>query len=63
MAVDVFGDRVHDDIRTVVERVLNIRAEEGVIDNNHDAVLVGNAGYFSDIDEAEGRVRWTLDPD
>lgn len=63
MAIDVLCDRVHDDVGTVVERVLDIRAEEGIIDNDHNAVLMGNAGYFSDIDKAEGRIRGAFDPD
>ena len=63
VAVDVLGDRVHDNVGAVVERVLHIRAHEGVVDDDHDAVLVGDGGDLADVDEREGRVGGRLDPD
>jgi hypothetical protein len=63
VAVDILGDRVDDDIRAMVERVLHIRAEEGVVDHHQYAVLVSLGGYGSDIHEAERGVGWGLDPD
>lgn len=51
MAVDVFCDGVDDDVGAVVERVLHVGAQEGVVDHDHDAVLVGDGGDFADVDE------------
>lgn len=63
VAVDVLGYRVHDNVGAVVERVLHIWAEEGIVDDDEDAVLVRDGGDFSDIDEGEGRVGGGFDPD
>ena len=63
VAVDVFGDGVDDNVGTVVKWVLDVWGEEGVVDNNHDAVLVGLVGNSADIDQAESWVGWSLDPD
>lgn len=63
VAVDVLCDAVDDDVGTVVERVLDVRRHEGVVNDDHDAVLVGNGGDLADVDEGQGRVRGRLDPD
>ncbi len=63
VAVDVLGNGVDDDVGTVVEWILDVWGEEGVVNDNHDAVLVGNIGDGADVDEAEGWVGWGLDPD
>lgn len=63
VAVDVLGDGVDDDVGTVVERVLHIGREEGVVDDDEDAVLVGDGGDGADVDEGEGGVGGGLDPD
>lgn len=62
VAVDVLGDTVHHNIGAVIKRVLDVRAQEGVVDNNHDAVLVGSSRDGADVDETEGRVAGSLDP-
>lgn len=63
MTVDVLSDGVDDDIGTVVQRVLNVGAQEGVIDDNQDTVLVGHGSDLLDIDQAEGGVGGGFDPD
>ena len=63
VTVDVLGDGVDDNVGTVVKWVLDVWGEEGVVDNNHDAVLVGLVGDSADIDQAESWVGWSLDPD
>src|SRR5687768_8174049 len=62
VAVDVFGDAVHDNVGTVIERVLNVGAQEGVVDNNEDAVLVGGGGDGTNVDETQGGVAGRLNP-
>lgn len=54
--VDVLGDGVHHDVRAVVERVLHVGREEGVIHHDHDAVLVRFGGHGADVDEAKGGI-------
>jgi len=61
--VDVLGHRVHHDVGAVVQRVLHVGRQERVVDDDEDAVLVGDAGDGADVDERERRVRRRLDPD
>lgn len=63
VAVDVFGDGVHDNVGAVGEGVLDIGGHEGVVDDDEDAVLVGDVGDGADVDEREGRVGRGFDPD
>lgn len=63
MAVDVLCDGVDDDIGAQVERLLDIRRQESVVNYDEDAVLVGDRDDMADIDKAQGRVRGGLDPD
>lgn len=63
MAINVLGHGVNNKIGTVVQWVLDVGAHESVIDNNLDAVLVGNVGNSPDIHQAESRVGGGLDPD
>jgi len=61
--VDVLCDAVHDDVGAMVQRVLHVRAHEGIVDNNHDAVLVRDGSDGADIDEREGGVGGRFNPD
>ena len=54
---------MHDDVCAVVERVLHVRAHEGVVHDDHDAVLVGNCRDFADVDKGQRGVRGRLNPD
>jgi len=63
VAVDVLCHRVDDNVCAVVERVLHIGRHEGVVDHDHDAVLVRHARDFADVDELQRGVRRRLDPD
>ncbi|CAG9939186.1 unnamed protein product [Clonostachys rosea f. rosea IK726] len=59
VAIDVLCDAVDDDVGAKVERVL----DEGVVDNDKDAVAVGHRDDGTDIDETQRRVAGGLDPD
>jgi len=63
VTVDILGDTVDNDVGTEIERVLDVRGEESVVNNDEDTVLVGLRNNSSDIDKAQGRVARTLDPD
>lgn len=63
VAVDVLGDAVDDNVGAQVERVLNVGGQEGVVDDDEDTTLVGLGDDGADVDEAQGRVARTLDPD
>lgn len=56
VAVDVLCNGVDDDVGAVIERVLDVGGEEGVVDDDKDAVLVGDGSHFADVDEGEGGV-------
>ena len=49
MAVDIFRYAVDDDVCAVVKGVLDVGTEEGVVDDNHDAVLVRYCCYITNI--------------
>lgn len=63
MAIDVFRDGVNHDIRAMVERVLHIGAQKGVVNHDHDPMTMRHRGYFADIHQAQGGIARTLDPD
>lgn len=63
MAIDVFCYAVDDNVGAVIERVLDIGAEEGVVYNDHNAVLVRYGCDVADIDQGECRVGRRFDPD
>lgn len=63
MTVDILSDGVNNNVGTVVERVLNVGAHESVVDNDQDAMTVGDISNSLNIDQAEGRVGRSFDPD
>ena len=56
MSIDVLCDRMYDDIRTVVQGVLYVGAEKGVVHYNHYAVLVCYGCDFSNVNQAQRRI-------
>ena len=52
-----------DNVGTVIQRVLDIGAEKGVVDDDHDAIAMCHGRHVADIHQAEGRVAWALNPD
>ena len=58
MAPDIFGQRIDDDVRTLVERALPQRAEEGVVDRDRAVELrrVYQCADRFDVDQRIGRV-------
>ena len=63
VTVDVLGDRVEDNIGTVVERGLDVGGEEGVIHNHQRAELVCDVRDRADVHERERGVAGGLNPD
>lgn len=63
VAIDILGDAMDDDVGAQVEGVLDVGREEGVVDDDEDAVLVRLGDDGADVDEAQGRVAGALDPD
>jgi len=63
VSVNVLGDRVDNDISAERERVLEVGAHEGVVDDQLGVVLVGNVSNGLDINEAQRGVGGGLDPD
>jgi hypothetical protein len=63
MTVNILRNRMNHDIRPMVQRVLNIWAQKGIIHHNENAVLVCHGRYSSYINQAQCRVAWALDPD
>ena len=63
MAVYVFRDRMDDNIRTVVQWILNIRAQECVVDDHHNPVLVRHGRDSANIHQAQCWIARAFDPD
>lgn len=63
VTVDVLGDAVKDDISTLVERILEDGAGEGVIADEDSTSLVGDLGDLSKIGHSGERVAGGLDVD
>ena len=61
--VDVLGDRVDDDVRAELQRALEDGGRERVVDDDHDAVLLGELADRLDVRDAPGRVRGGLEVD
>lgn len=52
-----------DDIRTMVQRILYVWAQECVVNNDHYAMSVSDRRYRSYIDQAQGGIAGTFNPD
>jgi hypothetical protein len=64
VAVDILGERVHDDVGAEEERGGVERGEEGVVDEDDGlrGVGAGDAGDTRNVDEAECGVCWRFYP-
>jgi hypothetical protein len=56
MPIDVLGHRVNDNVRAMVQRILDVRAKERIIHHHHDAMHVCDGRYSPDIDQSQGGV-------
>ena len=63
MAAEVLRRRVEDHVCAEVERILEVRGGEGVVDDEDRADRVGGVGGGADVDEVQHRVGGGLDPD
>ena len=59
---DVLGRAVHDDVRAQVQRLLQVRRREGVVDAHERATAVRHLAHGVDVDHAEQRVGRRLQP-
>mmetsp|Transcript_24183 Transcript_24183/g.77636 ORF Transcript_24183/g.77636 Transcript_24183/m.77636 type:complete len:379 (+) Transcript_24183:226-1362(+) len=62
VASDELGHRVHHDVRTQVQRALEVGRHEGVVHHNQQVVLMGRLGHCLDVSDLERRVGWRLQP-
>lgn len=53
---------MNDNVGAMLQRILDIRAHEGVIDNHQDSVTVGDFRDLGDIDHSKCWVRRGLNP-
>ena len=57
VATQVLGGRVHDDVGSQAERLLDPRRGKGVVDDDKGAPAVRGGGYGGDVDDVEQRIR------
>jgi len=62
MTVDIFSNRMHDDIRSMLQRRLHIRRHEGIIHDNLNPVAMRCFGHGTDIHKTQRRIRRGLNP-
>ena len=60
MAADKFGCRVNDNVGSPLERLTEVRRRHRVVDDERNAVLVGNGSDAFDVDHVVARVRQNL---
>ena len=63
VAAEVLRRRVDDDVGAELERELEVRRGEGVVDDDEGAGGVRGVGRLADVDDVEERVRRRLEPD
>ncbi len=63
VAVQIFRRRVHDEIETVLQRVLQIRRRERVVAHREDAALLRDRRDGRQIDDLQQRIGRRLHPD
>lgn len=47
----------------MIQRILNIWAQEGIVNDDHDPMTMRHRCHFSNINQAERRITGTFDPD
>jgi hypothetical protein len=62
VTADVFRRRMHHDVGTERQRLLEIGSREGVVDDQQGSAVVGSVGQCLDVTEVEQRVGGGLDP-
>ena len=63
MAAEVLRRRVDDDVGAELQRLLQVRRGEGVVDDDQRAGRVRRLGHRADVDDVQHRVRRRLEPD
>ena len=63
VAADEFGERVNDNVRTMLQRSEKVRGGDGIIDDKRDAGSMGNSGYRLEIINIVFRIADRLDVD
>jgi hypothetical protein len=62
VAAYIFGGRVQHDIRAEIERVLQVRRGECIVNAHHDAVFFGDFTYCGDVHNIEHGIGWGFHP-
>ena len=62
MTVDIFCNAMDDNVGTMIQRILDVWTQKGVIHNNHDPMSVCNGCNVSNVYQTQGRIAGTLDP-
>ncbi|MNU92512.1 hypothetical protein D3C71_824310 [compost metagenome] len=62
VAIEVLGGRVQHQVRAQLQRTLQHRRGEGVVDHHDQAMALGDGGDRGDVDDLQHRVGGGLDP-
>ena len=63
MPTHEFGERMHHDVRAMLERLAQIRCGQGIIDDQGNAGLLGNFGNGIEISNAPAGIGNRFDKD
>lgn len=53
---------MNDNIRAMIQWILHVWTEKGIIDHYHDAVLMRYRSNFADVDQCQRRIAGAFDP-
>lgn len=63
MTIDVFSHRVDHDVCAVIQRVLHIRTEKGIVYNDLNAMTMCYSSNLSDVYQTQRRIARAFNPD
>lgn len=63
MTIDVFCHRVDDYVCAMIQRVLHIRAEEGIVYNDMNTMSMCYGSNFSNVYQTQRRIARAFNPD
>ena len=63
MAADEFRSRVDDDVSAVIERTEEVRRSKGIVDDDRQAVFMGNGSDGFEVGNVDGRIAEAFEVD
>lgn len=62
MAIDVLRHGVDNDICTMIQWILNVWAQKGIVHHHHDSMLMSHSSNIPDVHQAESGIARAFNP-